>query len=102
MGHNWYVTFQVQKRGTLPKARHPRLTKTFETECEAKDFARAKFHQGLTVTAGTINPFSPKQIVPPSAIANWLDAGQGKGGEESREVDRTSFVEQRPPAKDCP
>jgi len=47
MRHTWYVTFEVQKRGMLPKARHPRLTKAFETETEAKIFAREKFNQGL-------------------------------------------------------
>jgi hypothetical protein len=31
------------------------LTKTFETETEAKNFARIKFEEGLIVTAGTIN-----------------------------------------------
>ena len=52
MKHTWYVTFQVPTDGTLLSRRHPRLTKTFETEAAAKDFARAKFNDGLIVTAG--------------------------------------------------
>jgi hypothetical protein len=81
MRHTWYVTFEVQKRGTLPKARHPRLTKAFETETEAKIFAREKFNQGLVVTAGTLNPHSPKQIIPSSAISIWLGSEQGQSAE---------------------
>jgi len=40
MNHTWYVTFEVPTDGTLSRRRHPRLTKTFETEVSAKDFAR--------------------------------------------------------------
>jgi hypothetical protein len=39
MKHIWYVTFEVPTDGTLSRRRHPRLTKTFETEAAAKDFA---------------------------------------------------------------
>jgi hypothetical protein len=41
MSHTWYVTGEVRP-GVLPRPRHPRLSSTFETEAEAKDFARAK------------------------------------------------------------
>ena len=78
MSHIWYVTFEVQKRGTLPRARHPRLTNRFATQAEAKEFAREKLNQGLVVTAGTLNPHSPKQIIPPGAIWTWLGSGQGQ------------------------
>ena len=56
MTHSWYVTFEVPTDGTLSRRRHPRLTKTFETEAEAKNFARSKFNEGLIVSAGTNNP----------------------------------------------
>lgn len=78
MRRTWYVTFEVQRRGILPKARHPRLTEAFETETEAKIFAEEKFNQGLIVTAGTLNPHLPKQIIPPSAIAIWLESEQSQ------------------------
>jgi hypothetical protein len=35
-------------------------SKAFETEAEAKNFARIKFAEG---NAGTINPYSPRQAV---------------------------------------
>ena len=59
MTATWYVTFEVRKRGILPKQRSPRETKTFATEAEAKAFARPKHEEGLPVFAGTINPHSP-------------------------------------------
>lgn len=98
MRHTWYVTFEVQKRGTLPKARHPRLTKAFETEAEAKNFAREKFDQGLIVTAGTLNPQSPKQIVPSGDIASWLGCEQGQSTEGPDDVKNP---ESSPQPKDC-
>ena len=57
----WYVTFEVRKRGILPKQRSPREARTFVTEAEAKAFARSKLDEGLTVYAGTINPHTPKR-----------------------------------------
>lgn len=68
----WYVTFEVRKRGLLPKQRSPRDTRTFATEDEAKAFARSKFEEGLTVYAGTINPHTPRRLVPSSEIHAWL------------------------------
>jgi hypothetical protein len=68
----WYVTFEVRKRGTLPKQRSPRETRTFVTEAEAKAFARSKLDEGLTAYAGTINPHTPKRLVPSSQIYIWL------------------------------
>jgi len=73
MPHAWYVTFEVQKRGVLPKRRSPRVTKTFETETEAKDFARARFNEGLVVYAGTINPYLPRQHITSGRIPIWLE-----------------------------
>jgi hypothetical protein len=74
MTYTWYVTFQVHKRGTMLKRRSPRATKTFETEAEAKDFARAKFNEGLIVYAGTIIPHKPRRTIPSGDIPAWLDA----------------------------
>ena len=74
MKHTWYVTFEVPPDGTLLRRRHPRLTKTFETEAEAKDFARTKFNDGLIVTAGTIIPHLPRMSIPSAEIPAWLEA----------------------------
>ncbi|MBR1032296.1 hypothetical protein [Bradyrhizobium liaoningense] len=87
MRHAWYVTFEVQHRGMLPKPRHPRLTKTFETETEAKLFAKEKLDEGLVVTAGTLNPHAPKQIIPSSAMSIWLGGVQDQSAEGSNNLD---------------
>jgi hypothetical protein len=72
MTPTWYVTFEVQKRGLLSRPRHPRLTQGFATEAEAQAFARKRFDEGLVVTAGTLNPCSPKRIIPASSMPGWL------------------------------
>src|SRR5262245_3070464 len=69
----WYVTFEVRGRGTRLRKRRVIETRTFATEAEAKQFARAKLDEGLAVNAGTINPHLPKQIIPPNRIASWLE-----------------------------
>jgi hypothetical protein len=74
MNHIWYVTFEVPRTGTMVQRRNPRLTKTFETEAEARDFARAKFDGGLIVTAGTINPHLPRRAIPSEEIPAWLES----------------------------
>ena len=73
MKHTWYVTFEVPMDGTLQRRRHPRLTKTFVTEAKARDFARAKFIEGLMVTAGTIIPHLPRVSIPSTEIPAWLE-----------------------------
>ena len=75
MPFTWYVTFEVRNRGMLPR-RSPRATRRFKTEKEARDFARAKFNEGLTVYAGTINPYLPKRLIPSRTIASWLEQAE--------------------------
>lgn len=72
MKHTWYVTYEVPADGTLLRRRHPRLTKMFVTEAEARDFARAKYNAGLIVTAGTILPHLPRALIPSEEIPCWL------------------------------
>ena len=68
----WYVTFEIRKRGLLHRReRSPRETRMFETEAEAKTFARAKLDEGLIVFAGTINPHSPKQLILSQDVTRW-------------------------------
>jgi hypothetical protein len=81
---SWYVTFEVRKRGLLLRQRSPRETKTFETEAEARLFARARLDEGLAVFAGTINPHLPRRLIPSSDIAAWLAEEQ-----DSDEASRT-------------
>ncbi|TYL83403.1 hypothetical protein [Bradyrhizobium cytisi] len=78
MPQTWYVTFEVHKRGTLPKRRSPRETRTFESEAAARTFAREKFNEGLIVFAGTLNPFLPRQLIPSGDIPSWIAQDQGE------------------------
>jgi hypothetical protein len=71
--HHWYVTYEVPRSGASAKRRSPRSTQTFETEAEAKTFARTKFEEGLIVNAGTINPYSPRRAIASGSIPRWLE-----------------------------
>jgi len=82
MNHTWYVTFEVPRSGTLVQRRNPNLTKTFETEAEAKDFARTKFYSGLIVTAGTINPHLPRRAIPSGDIPAWIESSSTQVDQE--------------------
>jgi hypothetical protein len=68
----WYVSFETQ--GTHAKRR---TTEPFQTEQEAKAFARAKLADGSNVNAGTFNPHTPKRIITSAQIADWLDEAGG-------------------------
>ena len=74
--HTWYVTFEIPWRGTAVRSRRSRSTQTFESEAEAKNLARAKFDDGLVVTAGTIVPHLPKRAIPSGSIPARLEEGQ--------------------------
>jgi hypothetical protein len=43
---------------------------------EAKNFARAKFDEGLVVTAGTIIPHLPRRAIASGSIPSWLEEGR--------------------------
>ncbi|KRQ90377.1 hypothetical protein [Bradyrhizobium valentinum] len=72
----WYVTFEIPWKGTAVRSRRSRSTQTFETEMEAKNFARARFDEGLVVTAGTIIPHLPRRAIASGSILSWLEEGQ--------------------------
>ena len=88
MPHAWYVTFEVHKRGLLPKRRSPRVTKTFENETEAKEFARMKFDEGLVVFAGTINPYLPKRLIPSGSIPLWLEEQEAAKPDDAHDQEK--------------
>jgi hypothetical protein len=73
MSHTWFVSFEVQGRGVLLERPGPRATVTFETESEAKGFARTKLNEGRVIYAGTINPHLPRRVVPSKGISSWLE-----------------------------
>jgi hypothetical protein len=91
MKHAWYVTFEVPRTGTLVRQRRSRSTLTFETEDEAKDFARTKFNEGLIVTASTIIPHVPRRAFASDMIPSWLEEEQhaDPSAQESSEQDKT-------------
>jgi hypothetical protein len=66
----WFVTFEVPK--TRTKMRRSRATRAFCSEAQAKDFAREKLDKGLVVSAGTMVPYSPRQIIPSASVPAWL------------------------------
>jgi hypothetical protein len=57
----WYVSYTVQLDRS-PR-RNARMIKTFDTEVHAKLFAREIAANSLRLTAGTINPHSPKKVI---------------------------------------
>jgi len=66
----WYVSTRVP---VLEKTVHySRRSQTFASECAAKQFAAARIAEGAEVSAGTLNPVSPKRIVGPSEIEQWI------------------------------
>ena len=71
-GMTWYVSY-IASRDMLVDRPH-RATKTFENEDKAKEFARARANAGdRTLIAGTINPATPKRVIPSAAIPGWLE-----------------------------
>jgi hypothetical protein len=66
----WYVVFAVPKTA---KRRGRRVTETFETESQAREFARKKTAEGLLVNAGTINPHLPKRAIASTDIQQWIE-----------------------------
>ena len=66
----WYVSYVT---GRPAGDRSHRATRTFGTEAEAKAFARKKAEAGdKALIAGTINPVTPKRVIPSASIADWL------------------------------
>ena len=83
--HAWYVTFEIPWKGTAVRSRRSRSTQTFESEMEAKNFARARFDEGLVVTAGTIIPHLPRRAIASANIPSWLDEGREQDSGDAAE-----------------
>jgi len=73
MTFTWYVTFELPKTLKHRGMRSPRTTRKFQTETDAKDFARTKFAEGLIINAGTINPVLPRQAIAWGGMPGWLE-----------------------------
>jgi hypothetical protein len=70
----WYVSFPLK----TPEAGHQRFarqTRTFTSEADAKAFARTLLDRTNDVSAGTLNPHTPRRVIAPAAIRNWTGDG---------------------------
>ena len=59
----WYVAFVSGKARRDANGR-ARATRTFKSEVDAKLFAMQILAKGWTASAGTLNPYQPKQCDP--------------------------------------
>jgi hypothetical protein len=64
----WYVSFDDQ-----PSGRRLRSAQAFESESEAKQFAKDALSSGKVVYAGTLNPHEPRRFIPFEKIDEWLN-----------------------------
>ncbi len=72
----WYVAFgpdKSQKCETGTASGPARTTRTFVSEAEAKKFALEIIEKGWTASAGTLNPYQPKQTIASSNIERWAN-----------------------------
>lgn len=71
MKPKWYISFEPANRGKDRVYR--RETRTFPTEAAAKAFARIILERARRISAGTINPVQPKQVIGSKrALSEWL------------------------------
>ena len=74
--NRWYVSVQAPSewQPNSSRAPFPRKTKSFPTESEAKQFAKAMLSDGCAVTAGTLTPHPPRRrIITASKIDQWIE-----------------------------
>jgi hypothetical protein len=79
--NSWYVSIhlpQAQKTG-----HYSRRSETFASEAEAKQFAASKIAAGTEISAGTLNPVTPKRVIKPSEIEKWLAEKTNSPGDRS-------------------
>jgi len=70
----WYVAFVSEKDAEISD-QAPHAKRTFKSEVDAKLFAVQILAKGWTASAGTLNPYQPKQEIPASQIERWADPG---------------------------
>jgi hypothetical protein len=75
----WYVAYGPDKavKTDVNAAGPVRSTRTFRSEVDAKLFAMQILAKGWSVSAGTLNPHQPKQVVGASQVEHWADPGLG-------------------------
>jgi hypothetical protein len=73
---HWFVSVEAPKQFRLvsKKRAFVRQTKTFPTEREAKQCAKAMLSDGMKIIAGTLNPHQPiRRIISASEISQWIE-----------------------------
>jgi hypothetical protein len=68
--NTWYVSVHLPK--DQKTGHYSRRSETFTSEAEAKKFAASKIAVGTEISAGTLNPVTPKRVITPSEIEKWL------------------------------
>jgi hypothetical protein len=76
--NHWFVSVETPKHLRLrifsSAVARARETKSFPTEIEAKQFAKAMLSEGRKVTAGTLSPHQPiRRTVTASEINQWIE-----------------------------
>jgi hypothetical protein len=76
----WYVSFEPSVPA-VPTKRPSALTRqtvNFDSEADAKVFARARLRDASDVRAGTLNPHLPKRVISSAGLADWLEEKDAK------------------------
>jgi hypothetical protein len=68
----WFVSYK-----TRAGSHHERMTRTFKSENEAKQFALRMLDEEKHPIAGTLNPCRPKRTISPFQVANWVSSDSG-------------------------
>ena len=72
--NQWFVSFDAPKQWRLKSSASIRQTKTFPTESEAKQFAKAMLSDGIKIMVGTLQPHQPtRRIIGSSKINQWIE-----------------------------
>jgi hypothetical protein len=69
----WFVSYKPRQQ---PIRGYRRLSAKFASEQEARLFAQLQLREGADITAGTINPHSPKRYIGSAAIPDWIGAAE--------------------------
>lgn len=71
----WYVAFGPPKEMKTEDSATStvRSTRTFKSEVDAKLFAMEILAKGWSASAGTLNPYQPKEMIGASRIESWAD-----------------------------
>lgn len=73
----WYVSFGADRALKSSEAAPARTTRAFKSEADARLFAVEIIRKGWNVSAGTINPHQPKQLIGPADVEGWATGKQG-------------------------